>query len=345
MAIAVDVQAGSPTGNINAEQGTITVVGKVAWSNLGPKLAELFPLSTTAGIGANPIDPLFGIYRCQSCEFRPIGADPLVNQAGTPVASSFDADFTMPKYEFAWLTITYSSLQVEFPNATGDTPDTPDGSTEVTGLSHQITTGGETVTLDQSSLFWSDAKSVRGTNISAHKIVATLEHAISWKRVISPPWEAMRTLIGKVNDADLGPFQTGTMIVETLLYLGFTATPDILSDGTRVWDIGYRFSERRVDELTKEAEAGTVIPDGVTGHESDYGGWNHFFKQEEEFLMDDSVSPPASVANSVTSGFRRLHARAPKDYSNAPTNTQYYDYVDDVAIFKKGDLTTLFVQV
>jgi hypothetical protein len=332
MAIAVDVQAGSPTGNINAEQGTISVSGKVAWSNLGPKLAELFPPSTTSTIGANPLDPLFGIYRCQSVAFRPIGgAGAKVNQGGTPAPSSHDADFTMPVYEFAWLDITYSSLQVEFPNVTGDAPDTPDGSTEVKGLTHQLSSGGETITLEGSSLWWSHNKNATGSNVAAHKIVATIEHSVSWKRVLGPPWEAMRTLIGKVNDADLGPFQTGAMLEETLLYLGFTATPDITADGVRVWDIGFRFSERRVDELVKVAIGGAVIADGITGYTSTYGGWNHFYIQEEAEDKDGPVT--------LTSGFRRLHARKPD------TAAPWLAYSGDAAIYKKGDLTALFVQV
>lgn len=331
MAIAVDVQAGSPYGNINAEQGTITVVGKVAWSNLGGKLTELFPDSTAAGVGANPVDPLFGIYRCQSCEFRPMGGDgALVNQAGTPVASTHDADFVMPLYEFAWLTITYSSLQVEFPNESSDSPDTPDGTTEVPGLVHQLSSGGEVITLANDSLWWSDDTSAKGTNITASKVVTTIEHNVTWRRVLTPPWQDMRELVGKINDDDLGPFQTGTMFEETLLYLGFTATPDIMSDGTRVWEIGYRFSERRVDELTRETRGGAIVADGVDGHEQEFGGWNHFYKQEE----------PETVAgaNTKTSGFRRLHAVEP-DAGDDPLA-----YNEETAIFRKADLTALFVQ-
>jgi hypothetical protein len=342
MAIAVDVQAGSPTGNINAEQGTINVSGKVSWANLGPKLLELFPAASTSTHGVNPLDPLFGVYRCQSVQFRPIGAEPKVN-FGVPAVSLYDADFTMPVYEFAWLDITYSSLQVEFPNVSGsspsgspsDTPDTPDGSTEVTGLSHQLTSGGETITLADSSLWWSDGGTAKGTSPSAHKIVATVEHNMTWNRVSSPNWEAMRTLIGKVNDDDLGPFQTGKILEETLLYVGFTATPDITADGERVWTLGLRFSERRVDELTKVSEGGAVIEDGITGYTSTYGGWNHFFMQQED--------QDANGANPRTSGFRRLHSRKPTNAT--PSAGKYYDYVDDTAIFKKDDLTALFRQV
>lgn len=329
MAIAVDVQAGSPYGNINAEQGTITVVGKVAWTDLGGKLSELFPDSTAAGVGANPVDPLFGIYRCQSCEFRPMGAEPDVT-FGTPTVSSHDGDFTMPAYEYAWLTITYSSLQVEFPNESSDSPDTPDGTTEVPGLVHQLSSGGEVITLANDSLYWSDEVSAKGTNVTASKVVTTIEHNVTWRRVLTPPWQDMRELVGKVNDDDLGPFQTGTMFEETLLYLGFTATPDIMSDGTRVWEIGYRFSERRVDELTRAVIGGAITADGVTGHEQEFGGWNHFYKQEEE--------EDVAGANSKTSGFRRLHTTKPAAAAN------YLLYNEETAIFRKADLTALFVQ-
>jgi len=331
MAVAVDVRAGSPSGNINAEQGTITVAGRIAWTSLATKLGELFPSSTAAGVGANPVDPLFGIYRCQSCEFRPIGdEEALVNQGGTPAASPFDSDFKIPKYEYAWLNVTYSSLQVEFPNVTGDSPDTPDGSTEVPGITHQLSSGGEVITLANDSLWWSDGSTAKGTNVTASKVITTVEHNITWRRVLNPPWSDMRELVGKVNDDDLGPFQTGTMFEETLLYLGFTAVPDIMSDGTRVWEIGYRFSERRVDELTKATRGGAIIADGVDGHATEFGGWNHFYKQEE--------NEGVAGANTATSGFRRLHSVEP-DAGDDPLI-----YNVETAIFRKADLTALFVQ-
>jgi len=334
MAIAVNVQAGYPIGNISAEQATVTVRGQIAWSDLTAKLAELFPLPTTSGPGANKLDPLFGFFRCQSCEFLPVGADPTVVGGGATSVSAYDADFELPNYEFAWLNIVYSSVQVEFPNE-GSTSDKPDGVTPVPGLLHQLNAGGEVVTLDQNSLVWSDEISVNGTNVSAHKVVPTIEHSVTWKRVSSPPWEAMRTLIGKVNDMDLGPFQTGTMTEETLLYLGFSASPDISASGVVVWDIVFRFSERRVDELTKASIGGANTADGVTGHESEYGGWNHFWKQEEEKVTDDVTGD--AVDNPKTSGFRRLHSRKP---AAAPLT-----YNESTAIFVKGSLETLFVQV
>jgi len=335
MAVAVNVQAGSPNGNINAEQGTITVSGTIPWANLGSKLDELFPSSTAAGVGANPVDPLFGIYRCQSCEFRPVGDEQaLVNQAGTPVASAFDSDFKIPKYELAWLTITYSSLQVEFPNESSDSPDTPDGSTEVSGITHQLSSGGEVITLANDSLWWSDNTSAKGTNVTASKVVTTIEHNVTWRRVLNPPWSDMRELVGKVNDDDLGPFQTGTMFEETLLYLGFTAVPDIMSDGTRVWEIGYRFSERRVDELCKDSLGGSIIADGVDGHATEFGGWNHFYKQEESEDKDG--------VNTKTSGFRRLHSSDPNGGTGTGADPLVYDA--ETAIFRKADLTALFVQ-
>ena len=325
MVVAVDVQAGYPTGNIGAEQGTVTVAVKIPWADVANKLGELFPSPSTAGPGANKLDPVFGFYRCQSVEFKPIGAEPNTEGGGVSFTSPYDATFTLPYYEFAWLTITYSSVQVEFPNASGDTPDTPDGSTDVLGLTHQLSTGGETITLENESLYWSDTKPVTGTSVSAHKIVATTEHNIQW------------SLVGKVNDMDLGPFQTGTMVEETLLYVGFTATPDITADGTRVWDIGYKFSERRVDELTKAAPGGAITADGVTGHLTAYGGWNHFWKQE---TPEEADPAGGVVANTKTSGFRRLHASEPPTPPGTPLV-----YQEDVAIFKKGSLETLFVQV
>jgi hypothetical protein len=339
MAVAVDIQAGYPRGSIGPEQGSITVRGKVAWSDVGNKLNELFPGATTSSPGASALDPLLGLYRCQSCEFEPVASDPDVKAGGTPFFSPYDADFKLPFYDLAWLTITYSSVQVEFPNAAngdgGGAPDRPNGSSDLLGLVHQLSSAGEVITLDQSSLMWSDGVSPSGTSVTAHKIIPTIEHNIQWKRVLSPPWEAMRTLLGKVNNMDLGPFQTGTMLEETLLYLGFTASPDIKADGTRVWDIGYKFSERRIDDLTKASEGGAVTPDGITGYTSQYGGWNHFYKQEEDEV--------AAGANAKTSGFRRLHARTPAAF--APADPNYYDYVDDAAVFKKGALETLFVQV
>ena len=333
MPVAFDIMAGYPVGRIDAEGGTVTVKGTVPWSDVGNKLDELFPASTTSGIGANAIDPLFGLYRCQSCEFEPLGSNGAKVNYGTPFNSPYDATFKLPIYELAVLTAVYSSVQVEFPNASsgdgGGAPDTPDGSTEVTGLIHQLTSGGETIKLQDSSLYWSDDLSAKESGLTCVKIIPTIEHNVTWKRVISPPWESMRTLIGKVNNVDLGPFQTGTMLEETLMYLGFTATPDITPDGQRVWEIGYRFSERRIDELSKSAVGGSKVADGINVSNPNTGGWNHFYKQEEP--------DKAGGANTKTSGFRRLHATKPV---SSPLL-----YNADTAIHQKADLTALFVQV
>jgi len=338
MPIDVNIQAGYPTGSVGTEQGSVTVAIILAWDLVPGKLAELFPSPSAAGPGANKLDPIFGFYRCQTVEFKPIGAEPDVTKGGAPFVSPYDATFTLPYYELALLTITYSSVQVEFPNQSSDTPDTSDGSIEILGLTHQLSSGGEVITLDESSLFWSDYTSAKGTSVTSHKVIPTLEHNIKWKRVLSPPWEAMRTLIGKVNDMDLGPFQTGTMLEETLLYVGFSASPDITADGTRVWEIDFKFSERRVDELAKATIGGSVVADGITGYTTTYGGWNHFWKQEEDKVMN-GATPPAAVDNPVTSGFRRLHSRKPANAAAALV------YLGDTAIFKKGSLETFFVQV
>lgn len=332
--VDVNVLAGYPTGNISAEQGTITVAGLIDWADVPTKLGELFPAASTSTPGANAFDPLLGIYRCQSVEFRPQTDTPDVIAGGATITSPFDATFELPNYDKAVLTINYASPQVE--NSNPGSEDQPNGTDDVAGLTHQLSTGGETITLEKDALYWSDGTSANGTTVSAHKIVVTIEHNIQWKRVLSPPWEAMRSLVGKVNDMDLGPFQTGTIVEETLLYLGFTATPDIMADGVRVWDIGFRFSERRVDELTKDTFLGTVTADGVTGHASEYGGWNHFWKQEEATIAN---TPPGvgTIANPKLSGFRRLHAREPSGAGLV--------YEEDAAIFKKGALETLFVQV
>ena len=124
------------------------------------------------------------------------------------------------------------------------------------GISHK------TVAMPEDSLSWQDkpAEFVSAKAVpSIH--VPIIEHELTWHRVVSPPWQAMRDCVGTVNDATfLGA------AAATVLFDGAAAEPEFLRIGDLdraelAWRIGYRFREMAV-----KTGSGEIV------------GWNHAYR-------------------------------------------------------------------
>lgn len=89
------------------------------------------------------------------------------------------------------------------------------------------------------------------------KIIPTIEHQLTWKSVVRPPFRAMRKLVGKINNKSLFGAEP-----ETLLFMGADAQREFTRNGVKPWTLDYRFTER------------SIVEGGITY------GWNHFLKPE-----------------------------------------------------------------
>ena len=119
-----------------------------------------------------------------------------------------------------------------------------------------------TVTLPEDSLSWQDEPSEFVPSEAVPSIrIPLIEHQLTWHRVVSPPWQAIRNGIGTVNDAAfLGA------AAATVLFDGANAEPEFLRIGDLAraelaWRIVYMFREKAV-----KTGSGEIV------------GWNHAYR-------------------------------------------------------------------
>jgi len=94
------------------------------------------------------------------------------------------------------------------------------------------------------------------------KRIPVTEHHLTWHQVIHPPWDAIRNLQGKVNQAPLLGCPAGTLLFEgaeagKLFRAGFDLGPSEVC-----WQVHYVFRERAVKH------GGAVY------------GWNHLYRED-----------------------------------------------------------------
>lgn len=343
MAVSREILTTDISGTVTPTSGQMTLSEHINWSDVPARLQEIFAPTTGSGIFATELDPYFGLWRAQSVTFKP--RTPRMD-ADVTVQSESGDDVVLPSFDKAILDITYSSLEQQSPTSQDDADQDGEGD-PVPFLTHSWSIGGDFITMDDTAMFWSSGDSAKATGIAANKIIPTIEHSINWKRVLYPPFNAIRECLGKVNSRTM-TFSTGRIYPECLLFNGAELSRDIMSDGARAWDLTYRFSERRVDAveaLRMLYDAGTpgydpndndyraLAYDGVPVTQvyldppgktvpvaGRYGGWNHFYKKDNP------------------SGMYRLHQSRP------PHNSSWNFYMEANAIYKQYDLLKLFEQ-
>jgi hypothetical protein len=227
--------------------------GYIAWSDIVDLLEEVFPVpvlrgsTQTAGFGIAL--PGYNFLRADSLHIEPLGEriiGPLT--AGGAVDSTADfatlAQFEKAKVSLTYVSPTFNTNQLDLNEPAPDNPD------PVSLLDHKWAAGGQYITIKPTSkMSW---KNNAGKAVS-DKVVATIfepaiQHVITWPYVINPPFAAIRTCLGKINNAVMN-FQTGTIEIQSLMFMGAELSGQVLSDGTKSWQVSYHFSERRVQAV------------------------------------------------------------------------------------------------
>lgn len=289
MPVTRDYETTEVSGDITPTSGTVTTSLIINWANVPALLAEVFPPSSAVTPFAAELDPYFGIFRANRLTFKNL-SNLTTNLTGTGVAN----------FGKARVTITYSSVQIEPPQDQGEAD--ADGD-PVPFLTHSLGIGGEYITFGtENQLYWGATgiavAAVQG--IDAGFPITQTEHQIHWHRVVSPPFQAIRDLMGKINQTEL-TFATGTIRKGTLLFLGAEMSRDIMSDGTRAWDVTYRFSERNYTNSDRIAgwQLNSALQNGDTSTTTEYITWNHFWNDEDAFfdVLWDSNSKPVFEAS------------------------------------------------
>jgi len=260
----------SPTFDFAIDRQSSKRMGKIPWSSIPDLLDELFPFGSV--ISAS--HPSFPIMRARSLHVEPFSGN---NEKPISPSSSDLALSSVNAYASAKATIDYEyspSFSEEDPEDPQQNPD------PVTLLSHRWSIGGEFLAIPPTGFEWCDGGEVDPEQINVGILIPTIEHQISWPRVQYPPFSTIRSSIGKCNTTAIS-FATGTILPETLLFLGADLQRDILSTGALAWQVTYRFSERRV-----KAADDSCSPAGVTG-DTAVGGWNHLYRADDGFKTDD----------------------------------------------------------
>lgn len=230
--------ADSPSISLKRDSRTITRRGRILWENIDAAIAECYPGAPII-YGAHPTVSYLYVDDFSIKPFHPNPADEDVTVTDGVLV-----------HEYAEIEITYSPLNVDRES---------DGAGGFDLLSRTFTCGGDFMTMPSNSLEWEDipGKAVQQEEISAAKIIPSVEHQITLHRKTSINWTALRDNIGKVCD---GTFEGAAD--ETLLFSGAEVTFKINNVGTKELTLGLNFKER-------------FIKQGANTY-----GWNHFLRSD-----------------------------------------------------------------
>jgi hypothetical protein len=156
---------------------------------------------------------------------------------------------------FAKVTVDYELL---LPSGRADLPAVEEG----TLLTYRQGSDADTMVLPGQALTWASGveESVPPEAVPLIQ-VPIIEHRFTWRRVVSPPWEAIRLGVGTVNDPEFLGCAAGSVLFSgATTELEFTRFDD-LSDPAMTWRIEYLFREKAVKTV-----------DGSVA------GWNHAFR-------------------------------------------------------------------
>lgn len=254
MAVVFEELAGSPSLRLADGKFQGTRKFKVAWSDVVDFVIELVggyrvvsEVLTYVPPATFPLAPLATVGEV-SCEpFPPDRPD------GVSIV-----DLSTGANDYAWALVTaqYRIRFEEANKARADLPDVPEG----TLLTYSSDLGLEYEATPGRTFLWSADSSPVADDVHPGIVVPTEEMRLSWQRVPSPPWDAIRDLRGKVNDATFLNHAAGTV-----LFVGARTSREFQILDPGLFRLDYHF---RVREVQSTASAGTRF------------GWNHRYRQE-----------------------------------------------------------------
>ncbi len=173
-------------------------------------------------------------------------------------------------YDFAHMTIEYELV----PTPTLEFPLLGDGTPTVdpeTFLTYSMDFGGDFMTLPKQFLVWeNDPLAPIPEEVKATLRLPIIEHRLSWSRVSSPPWEAIRKTIGLVNNGVFIGLGEEELLFEGCRAMKEFITLDELQAPEYGWKLDYLFRQRTIQAWEVPEEGG---PERRITH-----GWNHFWK-------------------------------------------------------------------
>jgi hypothetical protein len=270
MSIAFEELAGSPTIEVEHDGVRARRVFRVAWDEWRDFARTLLGgwtriESTYRWIPPQPFPGLPHVL-VERIEVAPFDPD---NPEGDAVLSIAHGANRYPDAG-AQVTAHYRTLVTPV-DEDGNDPDTPEG----TVLTYSADLAAEYVSVPGRVWEWSDDGAKLPADENPQVLLPTGSYTLKWERVARPPWDAIRALRGKVNDAEFYGAAAGK-----LLFLGAKATRqfELLSE-VNLWTIEYAFAERSHEwnEFYKQGAGFTAIRDRDDNDlqpyaEGDFGG-------------------------------------------------------------------------
>lgn len=173
-----------------------------------------------------------------------------------------DADSLATAPGGARVTIRYKTLDYNLVGGvpSNDDPDLPD----VPFLTHDISLSVEMLPVPRSTFRWDldGAGSTKDVSpdVSIPYVIGLMSHRLSWKNVPQPPWSAIRTAYGKTNEALFLGHEA-----ETVRFAGLDANREFSFQGTKRWQLNYRFEARLIPHFAQGGGA---------------AGWNHALRDD-----------------------------------------------------------------
>ena len=292
MTVQYQELTGSPKVSFDRRGGAAIRRFLIAWADIAAFNAELFPRPSSgyANLAAIPGAPWL---IAQRAEYEPFseGGEAAPDDAPTATINSYTDAGCLAVVNYA---VPEDDQQQGSPGGGGGNPDgTGPGGDEgssagepVEWIRHEITIGGEFLTLPTHGLEWANAgvEGLFGREVSADLnaglILPTIEHQITLMHVRRPPWAAIRATLGKANSdkyAGASP--------KRVLFLGGEFRWGRGDTGFGEWEMTYKFSEKDRD-------------------------WNHFFRVErgqfEELRRKDGQ--PIYESKPFAALFKNLYA-------------------------------------
>ncbi len=218
---------------------------------------------------------------------QPMNGDaPKLPAEGMESLEDRHVDYPDPPGAGAKVTVTYESVTS---GGGGPQQQQDDG----TVISLRTTTGAEYLTVPGRTWHWQNNTGPRlDDDIAPGILIPTEQLTFTWSRVVTPPFDTIESLRGKVNNAAWTPPVGGrSHVSETVLFLGATITTDTQPDGTEISTVQYDFSAKTVHGTA----SGTIF------------GWNHFYRNDlpsgtEHWVnvTDEDNNPPYQLGDFTT---------------------------------------------
>jgi len=257
MAIVFEELAGSPVVTITPT-GTVAVrtfrVAWADWQDFAHLLVGRYRTVHCAFVFVRPME-FPGMPNLVVSDLKVEPFDP-ENPDGSAITTITRGTNTYPDAG-AKITATYRTLFDADNQPRENLPSVPDG----THLTYSAQLGAEYQTVPGRVWNWVGAlgNPQLPPDVNPGVLVPTGTYRLKWHRVALPPWDTIRAMRGKVNNATFGGSPAGTV-----LFVGARITRQFqFSDEGGFWQIEYSFSEKTV-ELNSAVKV----------------GWNYQYKEK-----------------------------------------------------------------